>query len=1627
MDANGEDKADFTCREYQAELLDMAIKENLILYLPTGAGKTFIATMLIKEFSKEPRTLEIKYTEGGKRSFFLTNTVALVAQQALAIGRHTHFIIGEYCGDMGVDFWTHDQWLKQFDDHQVLVMTCQIFLDLLLHNKLKLQQVNVVVFDECHHAVNNQPMRQIMQQFQFCEKENQPRVLGLTATLINATCKADTLDREIKDLETTFLSKVATSVNREMVRAHSTNPTEETLEYAENNQLGSLSYSLCCTQLQGMQDFIMKVKFDEKSIKDIVRTSPDKDSELLSDKFKKINKKIKNLLGDVKYQLDELGLYGGSLAALAHLIQVEKIKLSCETDEILNVFTAVSTCLLAIRNIVHLEIDTELEENQIIKYSSPKVQVLLSILRKTKENDSTIVFVTRRFTAKVLFYLLKDLSERNPDYRHIKPNFVVGYNINPYNDTREGAFSRYMNRTVLKDFSENEINTLIASDVIEEGIDIRSCNYVIMFDKPKNFRSYVQSKGRARDRESRYILMIPRYDKMRFSGEYRGYKLLEVKLKQLLSGVGAINRQCPDDEEINNKLFGMHIPPYLPLGPEGPRVTENSAITLINRYCTSLVRDKFTKVAINWWVKKNTKTNKVKCYLQLPSDCPLRDFIEGPEQKNVVLAKRAVALEACKRLYELGEFDSELLPVGRTSLLASYLNLLPNWKDETDTVGENEQNLKSKTGLKDNKRLCFKQFPECLSNCQPEPNKTVYLHLIKFMPVYQEPTNDRLNVFYHLLKSDYEFGILSTKPLPQVCEFPIFMNVGELLITVESNVTTLQLSEEDIQCIVNLHSLLFLHVLQLVKSFMMRDTESKENSYLIVPVKPGTVTRVEIEWDIVRNIKSIPKVKEPSKEVRKQLVVNDRTHLGSVISPWYRSLLPQQNYVVTKVCTDMTEKSQFPSEEFQSYEDYFRNKYNLEVFCKDQPLIEVKAISSKINCIRPRGLSKQSGRRRKLDEEGFDETLIPEFCVKFDFPAVYWLKATALPSILHRIHHLMIAEEFRMQVVTEVKLGRLLKAGEKWAPLLVDPVCDPAKVQLPSGTPTLVSRPVHRRPQVDQDCVWGDEPLPVDLERCLNANLLEIKEYSVFVNKPVSSSKTEMPHLQNAQKRKPVILKQMVDPPSLNILSVVSDLGPQQYEIMQALTAQNAADVVNFERLETLGDSFLKFAVSLSLFLKYPDMTEGQLTSIKGKVVGNRNLYYCGNKINLGCRLKVHEFSATEDWIPPGFCIPHTLQATIRSAKLSPTVLFNLKLTDTEQMEGKINESTLASFQEKLLESIEEEDITVSANAYLVSQQVVADKTVADAVEAIIGVYIKNCGVTAGIRLLSWLGVMEEDVLTEQVLTAPSPDPRVSQNGSGTHHLVAPSELEAILNYKFRNRCYLLQALTHSTYSVNTVTRSYQRLEFLGDAIIDFLVTAHIYEKCGDSLTPGDLTDLRSALVNNITLASIVARYGIHKFLLLRSAKLNELITKFLIQQENHNFAVGDDVLLLIEERECNAAENVDVPKVLGDVFESIVGAIYLDCGKNLNTVWKVVYNLMREEIELYSKKVPKNAVRMLYEENVNASFESAVVTDEGLVMVPLSLVHGRQYHTFYGFGDKKSQAKVAAAKMALRYINGVK
>lgn len=61
------------------------------------------------------------YREGGKRSIFAVNTVALVVQHADYISRHTGLKCKGYSGDMNVDFWQEQQWLDEIEEHEVLI------------------------------------------------------------------------------------------------------------------------------------------------------------------------------------------------------------------------------------------------------------------------------------------------------------------------------------------------------------------------------------------------------------------------------------------------------------------------------------------------------------------------------------------------------------------------------------------------------------------------------------------------------------------------------------------------------------------------------------------------------------------------------------------------------------------------------------------------------------------------------------------------------------------------------------------------------------------------------------------------------------------------------------------------------------------------------------------------------------------------------------------------------------------------------------------------------------------------------------------------------------------------------------------------------------------------------------------------------------------------------------------------------------------------------------------------------------------------------------------------------------------------------------------------------------------
>lgn len=136
-----------------------------------------------------------------------------------------------------------------------------------------------------------------------------------------------------------------------------------------------------------------------------------------------------------------------------------------------------------------------------------------------------------------------------------------------------------------------------------------------------------------------------------------------------------------------------------------------------------------------------------------------------------------------------------------------------------------------------------------------------------------------------------------------------------------------------------------------------------------------------------------------------------------------------------------------------------------------------------------------------------------------------------------------------------------------------------------------------------------------------------------------------------------------------------------------------------------------------------------------------------------------------------------------------------------------------------------------------------------------------------------------------------------------------------------------------------------QRLEFLGDAVLDLLITWHLYQSHTD-VDPGDLTDLRSAAVNNDNFAQTAISRNLHQHLLHSSGVLENQISEY---------------VKVISESESSTVSlpGIKAPKALGDLFESIAGAILIDSKLNLELLWKVFYPLLSPIVTLDKLELP--------------------------------------------------------------------
>ena len=366
--------------------------------------------------------------------------------------------------------------------------------------------------------------------------------------------------------------------------------------------------------------------------------------------------------------------------------------------------------------------------------------------------------------------------------------------------------------------------------------------------------------------------------------------------------------------------------------------------------------------------------------------------------------------------------------------------------------------------------------------------------------------------------------------------------------------------------------------------------------------------------------------------------------------------------------------------------------------------------------------------------------------------------------------------------------------------------------------------------------------------------------------------------------------------------------------VISALTAPGANGTDSYQRLELIGDTFLKYHSTVNVFCNYPQAPESQLTFLRDQLINNARLQ------RSTMELEIHPYLSTKPFI-------------------------GREWTLEEKPRG-------------------------------VTTRTVGTKTLADMVEALIGAaHIDSAAsdldgddkVLRALQLflpeLAWQSPSQE--ICGLLFTDSEP---LSSNERLSH-------VEEMICYTFHRRRLLAEALTHSTIQTNV--QSYERMEWIGDAVIDIIVKEHLFNSSHE-YTEGEMHTRHIGMLNKDIFAYLATRVGVdveentvRTNLRTREPEvstkrrrrcLHDFVVKTSRDESGDSKAefldnyreVGDTIGKALREGTnypWTEIYQLNAPKWCSDVFESVIGAVYVDSGGSLNTCREVLTKLGLMEI----------------------------------------------------------------------------
>lgn len=219
--------------------------------------------------------------------------------------------------------------------------------------------------------------------------------------------------------------------------------------------------------------------------------------------------------------------------------------------------------------------------------------------------------------------------------------------------------------------------------------------------------------------------------------------------------------------------------------------------------------------------------------------------------------------------------------------------------------------------------------------------------------------------------------------------------------------------------------------------------------------------------------------------------------------------------------------------------------------------------------------------------------------------------------------------------------------------------------------------------------------------------------------------------------------------------------------------------------------------------------------------------------------------------------------------------------------------------------------------------------------------------------------------------------------------LITRREIESIVGTKISNVNVYIQAFTHKSAlkQYPEISTSYETLEFMGDSVLGFIITRYLYDKYSGEYEEGFLTKARTKIVRGSTLSIISERLGLHKWIIMDD--------KGIKKGWNKN------------------------PKILEDVLEALIGAIYIDLG--IIHTKQFVFKLLEDNpIDMNDDNYKDQLMRFCQTQKFDLPLYNIDSLVHGMFYVSV-FVNGHVYGR--GMGTTKKQAEQNAAFEAIKNL----